>query len=198
MPRSLDLPKALARLRRFYLRQRRLPSYSEIQHLFHYRSKAPVSNLVSHLVDKGILRKDPAGKLIPTPQLEGGVKLLGVVEAGFPSPAEEELIDTLSLDDFMIRNREASFLVRVKGDSMIEAGICPGDLVIVERGREPRNGDIVIARLEGENEWTMKYFFKQGRQAILKAANPKYPPIRPKRELEIGAVVTGLLRKYVK
>jgi repressor LexA len=98
-------------------------------------------------------------KLLPTPALEGGIKLLGTVQAGFPSPAEEELIDTLSLDEFLIKNPQASYLVKVTGDSMIDAGIMPDDLVVVDRGRQPRHGDIVIAQVDGE--WTMKYYEKR-------------------------------------
>lgn len=166
-----------------------------MQGLLQYQSKAGVANLVSHLVEKGIVAKDSTGRLIPTPSFEGGVKLLGAVQAGFPSPAEEELVDTLSLDEFLIKNRDATYLVKVTGDSMIEAGILPGDLVIVERGREAKSGDIVIAQVDGE--WTMKYYIKYGKQIVLKAANSKYPPLKPKRELVIGGIVTAQIRKYV-
>lgn len=165
-----------------------------MQELLHYRSKCGVANLVDRLVEGSIVLKDSTGRLIPTPVFEGGLKLLGTVQAGFPSPAEEELIDTLSLDEFLIRNPQASYLVKVTGDSMIEAGILPNDLVIVERGREPKNGEIVIAQVDGE--WTMKYYFKQGKQVVLKAANSKYPLIKPKQELVIGGIVTAQIRKY--
>jgi len=61
-------------------------------------------------------------------------------------PAEEELIDTMTLDEFLIGNREATFMLTVQGDSMIDAGIRQGDIVLVERGRTPKEGDIVIAK----------------------------------------------------
>lgn len=194
MPKPLPLPNAVSRLKSFYRKRKRLPSFSEIQALLHYQSKSGVSNLVSHLVERGIVAKDSTGRLVPTPSFEGGVKLLGTVQAGFPSPAEEELMDTLSLDKFLIKNPQASYLVKVTGDSMTEAGILPDDLVIVERGREPKTGDIVIAQVDGE--WTMKYYFRYGKQIVLKAANSKYPPIKPKRELVIGGIVTAQIRKY--
>jgi repressor LexA len=194
--KPLDLNLVLAKLKAFYTKQKRLPSFSEIQDLFDYQSKGGVSRLVSHLVKRGIVRQDATGRLIPTSLFEGGLKLLGTVQAGFPSPAEEELIDTLSLDEFLIQKKEASYLVKVTGDSMNEAGILAGDLVIVERGKEPKNGDIVIAQVDGE--WTMKYFFKRGREVILKAANRKYPPVTPKEELVVGGVVVAAIRKYAK
>jgi repressor LexA len=77
---------------------------------------------------------------------------------------------------------------------MIEAGIMPGDLVLVERGRDPKDGDIVVA--EVDHEWTMKYFKKQGGRIILVPANKKYQPIIPKAELKIAAVVRSVIRKY--
>ncbi len=121
-------------------------------------------------------------------------KLLGSVEAGFPSPAEEELVDTISLDELLIQNKESTFLLKVSGDSMTGAGIMPGDMVIVDRGLAAKSGDIVIAQVDGE--WTMKYLKKRGENAFLVAANPKYQPIRPKTELKITGVVTAVVRKY--
>ena len=113
---------------------------------------------------------------------------------GWPSPAEEELVDILSLDDYLIPHPDQSYLVKIKGDSMIDAGIRPGDLVIVERGRTARDGDIVIAQVDGE--WTMKTYEKRGSVVKLLAANKKYTPIIPKSELLIGGVVTAAIRKY--
>jgi SOS regulatory protein LexA len=122
------------------------------------------------------------------------INIAGTIEAGFPSPAEEELIDTISLDELLIQNREASFLLKVTGDSMTGAGILPNDMVIVDRGQTPKSGDIVIAEVDGQ--WTMKYLRKRGESVILIPANPKYKPIRPKHELKIAGVVTAGVRKY--
>jgi repressor LexA len=77
---------------------------------------------------------------------------------------------------------------------MIDAGICPGDLVLVDKGLAPKSGDIVIAQVD--NEWTLKYFEKKGRAVYLRAANRKYPLIRPREELIIGGVVVANVRKY--
>jgi SOS regulatory protein LexA len=124
----------------------------------------------------------------------GTCRLIGAVEAGFPSPAEEELVDTLSLDELLITNREASFLLKVTGDSMTGAGIMPDDLVIVDRGRTPKSGDIVIAEVDGQ--WTMKYLRKRGETVMLVPANPRYKPISPQNRLTIAGVVTAVVRKY--
>ncbi len=123
-----------------------------------------------------------------------GRKIMGEVCAGFPSPAEEELRDTISFDDYLLTHRETSFLLSVSGDYMIGAGIMEQDLVIVERGRTPKDGDIVLAQVDGN--WTMKYFRKKGKTVTLEAANPKYPSITPQEELSIAGVIMAVVRKY--
>lgn len=196
MRRRINFELVVSKIRTFHIRQKRLPSFSELQALLGYASKGGVQRLVNHLVERRIVEKDKTGRLIPGRFLEGGFKLLGSVQAGFPSPAEEELIDVISLDEFLVQKKEASFLVKVTGDSMIEEGIKPGDIVIVEKGKDPKHGDIVIAQVDGE--WTMKYYMKHGKEIVLKAANRKYSPIKPKNELVVGGVVVACIRKYAK
>ncbi|MBC7329527.1 LexA family transcriptional regulator [bacterium] len=122
------------------------------------------------------------------------LKFVGDITAGFPSPAEEELFENISLEEWLIRNPTSTFLVKVYGESMIEAGILPGDFVLVDRSLAPKNGDIVIAEVDGE--WTMKYFRKQRGEILLVPANPRYPPIKPTESLNIFGVVIGVVRKY--
>ena len=177
----------------FYQQTGRMPSFSEIGEILGLRSKNAVSKLVSRLEEINVLERDKTGRLIPG-SIAYPVKILGTVEAGFPSPAEEELADNISLDDMLIQNRAATFLLRVSGDSMSEAGILPGDMVIVDRGQTPKSGDIVIAEVDGQ--WTMKYLRKRGDKVALIPANPKYKPIIPKNELKISGVVTAVVRKY--
>lgn len=178
---------------RFRRESGRMPSFSELGEITGLRSKNAVSKLVGKLEKLKVLERDSKGKLIPV-SIANPVKVLGTVEAGFPSPAEEELVDTLSLDDFLIHNREATFLLKVSGDSMSGAGILPGDMVIVDKGQTPKSGDIVIAQVDGE--WTMKFLRKRGDNVTLVPANPKYQPIKPKNELKIAGVVTAVVRKY--
>ena len=144
---------------KFYKESGRMPSFSEIAEITGLQSKNAVSKLVARLVDLKVLDKDEKGRLLPA-SLASPLRLLGTVGAGFPSPAEEELVDTLSLDELLIQNREATFLLKVSGDSMSGAGILPGDMVIVDKGQPPKSGDIVIAQVDGQ--WTMKYLRKRG------------------------------------
>jgi SOS regulatory protein LexA len=177
----------------FYRQKGRMPSFAEIGELIGLRSKNAVHKLVSRLQQNNVLSKDEKGRLIPG-SIAQPLRVLGTVEAGFPSPAEEELADTLSLDDLLIQNPAATFMLKVSGDSMSGAGILPGDMVIIDKGQEPKSGDIVIAEVDGE--WTMKYLKKRGESVTLIPANPLYKPIRPKKELKIAGVVTAVVRKY--
>jgi repressor LexA len=170
-----------------------MPSYSEIMTLVGFKSKNAVAKLVDKLVEEGLIAKDSSGHLIPL-RFGNEVPMLGLVEAGFPTAAEEELADTMSLDEYLIGNKEATYLLEVKGDSMIEAGIQEGDLVIAERRVEPKPGDIVIAEVDGG--WTMKYFRRKGSVVFLEPANKAYKAIYPENDLKVAAVVKGVVRKY--
>lgn len=181
------------KIQAFYYDNKRMPSYSEIAKLTRVSSKNAVFKMVERLSGLDLIQKDETGRLIPGKNFSG-VRLLGYVEAGFPSPAEEELSDTMTMDEYLIENKEATFMLKVKGDSMIEAGIMPGDMVLVERGREAKDGDIVIAQVD--RGWTMKYLRKRNGNVTLVPANRKYQPITPNEELTIEAVVKAVVRKY--
>ena len=177
----------------FYRDHKRMPSYAEIMQLLGFKSKNAVYKLVNKLVGEGAIRKDDKGRLSPD-RLVGEVPMLGLVEAGFPSEADAEMRDTIDVNEYLFDRKGSSYLLRVKGDSMIDAGIREGDLVIAERGREAKPGDIVIASVDGG--WTMKYYRRKGSQVFLEPANKAYRPIYPQESLEIAAVVKGVVRKY--
>lgn len=184
---------AKKKIRSFYKANKRMPSYSEIMAMLRLKSKNSVFKLVKKLENSGFLEKDAAGKLIPA-RLYEQTRILGYIQAGFPSPAEEELVDTISLDEYLIQNKESTFILKVSGDSMVDAGIFEGDMVIVDRASTPKSGDIVVA--EVDNEWTMKYLAKSDGRFYLKPGNKKYKPIYPENELKIAAVVKAVIRKY--
>lgn len=181
------------KLANFNRNRHRMPTYEEMLTLLAVRSKSVVHFWMNKLLQEGILEKDKSGHLTFINPLIG-VPLAGQVSAGFPSPAEEELRDVISFDEYLITKQAESFLLKVDGDSMIGAGIMPDDLVLVERGKEPKTGDIVIAEVDGA--WTMKYFHKNDQEVYLEAANPKYPRIKPVAELRLGGVVMAVVRKY--
>lgn len=177
----------------FYAERKRMPSYSEMLNMFGFRSKNAVFKRVSAMVKAGFLEKDKTGRILPK-KLRSMVNVLGFVKAGFPSPAEEELQDVMSLDEYLISSPQSTYLLKVDGDSMIEAGIMPGDLVLVQKNIQPKQNDIVVASVD--KEWTLKYFSKKGNVVTLLSGNKKYPPITPKQELLIAGVVIANVRKY--
>lgn len=177
----------------FYKNNKRMPSYSEVMKITSLKSKSSVYKLVNKLIEDRFLDKDPKGKLIPL-NFFNNLKVLGIVEAGFPSSAEEDLIETMSLDDFLISNKESSYILKIKGDSMIDAGIHEGDLVIVEKASSAKDGQIIIAEID--QRWSIKYYRKKNNKVFLEAGNKKYSPIYPKEELKISAIVKAVIRKY--
>lgn len=177
-------------------RQGRAPTLEELCRLFHVRSKNTASMMARGFVQAGALGRTATGRLVaPQRTAASTLRLLGSVAAGFPSPAEEALLDSMTLDEYLITKPTATFMLRVEGDSMVDAGILPGDVVLVERGRAARNGDIVIACVDGA--WTMKYFYKDAGGVRLEAANKNYKTIRPKHKLEVEGVVSSVIRKLV-
>lgn len=177
----------------FYHKHKRMPSYREIMALTGYKTTSAVAYFVQKLVDEGVVDKDKQGHLIPK-RLHMEIPFVGLVQAGFPSPAEEELSDTMSLDDYLIENKEATYLMRAKGESMIEAGIMEGDMLLVERTDKAKPGMIVIALVDGER--TIKYLRQTRGAYFLEPANKKFKPLYPENELRIEAVVKAVIRKY--
>jgi len=189
----MDLQKPLDKIRKFYFDRKRLPSYREIAKLLNFKSVNAAWRVVKQLIEQGYLDKDSQGKLIPK-KIAHELKILGTVEAGFPTMANQEDMDTISLDQYLLTRPEKNYMLRVIGRSMIDAGISPNDLVIAESDKEPLNGDIVIAEVDGA--WTMKYFQRRNKEIILIPANKDYPNVYPKQELKIGGVVVSVIKKY--
>ena len=117
------------------------------------------------------------------------------VEAGFPSPADDHLERGIDLNEELIRNPAATFLVRVKGDSMRDAGIHSGDVLIVDKSLAPTDRKIVVAMIDGN--FTVKRFRKRGGQVFLEAENPEFPPLEVTegQELSIFGVVSYIIHQ---
>jgi repressor LexA len=146
-----------------------------------------------------VVMKGARGELLPI-SLEREVKILGYVEAGFPSAVEEIELDTKAVSDLILKDKKNVFLLNVKGESMIDAGIHDGDMVLVEKCNDARVGSIVIANIDGE--WTMKYLReKKGKEKAngryLEAANEAYPDLIPTQSLSIAGVVISVIRTYI-
>ena len=118
------------------------------------------------------------------------------ISAGFPSPATDYVEEGLDLNDYLVRNKAATFMFTVKGDSMTGASIEEGDKVVVDRAQHPKHGDIVVAVVDGE--YTIKRLFKHMGRVELRPENAAYPPIvfLDGSELMVWGVVVGVVRRY--
>jgi SOS regulatory protein LexA len=188
-----DDARYLAKLQDFYARHRVLPAYSTMGELLGLRSKSSVAALIERLKRAGFLETAPDRRLKPTARFFQRPRVESV-RAGLPHPAAEGNPEGLTLDEYLIERPSRTVLITVKGDSMVEAGIREGDIVVVERRPTAEVGDIVVAIVD--NEFTLKFLDRDGEGFLLKPANPAYPPIRPAGSLEIYGVVVGLVRKY--
>ena len=183
----------LSRLQDYYARHKVLPSYARIGSLVGLNSKASVAGMVLRLKAEGFLESSPDRRLKPgrrffeRPVAES-------VQAGMPTPASDMRLDSLSIDEQLIANPSKTVLVKVKGDSMIDAGIHDGDTVVVEKRASANVGDIVVAIID--NEFTLKRFGREKGRVVLRPENKAYPVIRPKGDAEIFGVVVGLFRNY--
>ncbi len=188
-------------IREFVDEQGYSPSLEEIGSAFGLKSVATVHKHVQHLVEKGYLRKawNRSRSVEPMDDDRGAglveLPMLGTVAAG--SPIEVfETDERVPVPESMVRRRGESFVLRVRGDSMIDEHIQDGDYVVVESKPEARNGETVVALVRG-SEATLKKFYRKGPKVVLEPANQTLRPIEvPAQDVQIRGVVTGLLRSY--
>lgn len=176
------------------------PSVREIGQALGLTSSSTVHSHLSALEKKGYLRRDPskpraleilrdereipAKKVVPVP-------VIGRVTAGQPILAQQNIEDYFPLPAEFVRSEEC-FILQVRGDSMINAGIYDGDLLVVRRQQAARDGDIVVARME--DEATVKRFFKEADRIRLQPENPTMEPIYT-RDVAIEGVAIAVIRK---
>ena len=183
----------LALLQDYYAQHRALPSFAFIGSLLGLKSKSSVAAMVARLKLAGYVESTPDRRLAPTKRFFERPLAESPVHAGLPSAIEDAPADALTIDDYLIERPSQTVLVRVKGDSMMDAGILDGDLVVVEKAAAAKRGDIVVAIVDGE--FTLKTLDLERGRFVLKPENPAYPVIRPEGALEIFGVMVGLVRK---
>jgi repressor LexA len=176
------------------------PSLEEIGGAFGLASVATVHKHVGHLVEKGLLRKgwNRSRSLEPVESDGPGLVMLplaGIVAAGTPIEAIEDR-ETIGVPPELVPGRGECFVLRVRGDSMIDEQIRDGDYVVVEARPEARDGETVVALIRGE-EATLKKLYRKGSRVRLVPANAAHSPMEfPARDVRIRGVVRGLLRRY--
>jgi repressor LexA len=187
-------------IRRFVAEKGYSPSLEEIGAAFGLSSVATVHKHVTHLVEKGMLKKawNRSRSVEPVEATGAGslaLPLAGVVAAGAPIEAIEDN-ETIEVPPDLVAPRSSSFVLRVRGESMIDEQIRDGDFVVVESRNQARNGETVVALIRGQ-EATLKKFYLDGGRVRLEPANVTMRPIEvPAEDVEIRGVVRGLLRRY--
>ena len=190
---ALD-PVYLEKLQDYYAEHKVIPSYSVLAGLWGISAKSWVSECVKRFEEAGYLDWTPDNQLKPGARFFERRVAHAPVQAGLPSPALAEGYDFVSsIDEMLVRVPSKTTLVRVKGDSMIDAGILNGDHLVVEVQPHANVGEIVVAIVD--DEFTVKYLEKEKGGFVLKPANKAFPVIRPRGRLEIFGVVAGLVRR---
>jgi repressor LexA len=180
------------------------PTLREMRENFGVSSDNSILKHLKALEEKGFIKKDDTPRGI---QLLSSIKekldmvaesvklpVLGFVPAGGPVITDEYVNGYMTVGEELAKNSKDFFLLTVTGNSMIDAGIFEGDLVVVNNKKEPRDGDIVIALVDNAN--TVKRFIKKEGKVYLKAENKDYNNIYPENELVVQGVVTALIRQY--
>ncbi len=172
------------------------PTIREIAEEFGFSSTGTVRDYLRALVKKGYIKieegKSRAIELVKSSLFS--LPILGKVQAGLPTLAVEEIEGYLDLDSLVFSDND-TFALRVKGDSMINAGILPDDLVLVRRQTIAQTGEIVVA-LVGSEEATVKYLRKRPNGYVLDPANPRYEPIPVNEDVAIVGKVISVVRRF--
>ncbi len=183
-----------ATLQRYYAQHRVLPSYARLMEILGYASKSAVKKVLERMEAAGILKRTPDGDWAPTERFFERVVANEPVPAGIPVTTLDDGVEQMTIDRYLIQEPGQTVLIRVKGDSMINAGIHSGDIAVVERRQDAQVGEQVVAVVD--DQFTLKTLGRDSEGYFLLPANPEYPLIRPNGKLEIFGVVVGLVRRY--
>jgi len=183
----------LEKLQDYYARYRVLPSYAAMGELLGLKSKSSVAALVDRLKDAGFIEATPGRRLAPTARFFARELAESPVRAGMPQAVDAGSGEALAIDSYLVEKPSRTVLIRVRGDSMTDAGILDGDLAVVECTPSAKRGDIVVAIVD--DEFTLKRLDVERGRFVLKPENKAYPVIRPQGAMEIFGVMVGLVRK---
>lgn len=184
----------LSKLQDYYRDHRALPSYATMAEVLGLASKSAVHALIKRLVQAGYVSITPDRRVAPDDKFFERAMASSVVRAGVPGIADNDVLDGIAVDRYLIHHAASTLLVEVKGDSMIEAAILEGDIAVIDTSIAHKAGDIVIAEIAGEV--TLKTLIKEQGVWALQPENSAYQVIRPEGEWRVMGVLVGLMRKY--
>lgn len=184
------------KLRDLYAVDRALPSsLAHMAEVLGFSSANAALKLCDRLCAAGVLRKGAGGKVLPTERFFELPVMDASVRAGAPDTVEpQSWPDAMTLESFLIRRPSQTVLLKVRGDSMRDAGILNGDLAIIERTKQAQEGQFVVAVVDGA--YTLKELRYEGKRPVLMPHNPEHKPIRPQSDFEIYGIFRGLARSH--
>ena len=172
------------------------PSYRTIMNELNLGSLATVRRYVMELENQGVLKRSEFGKIIPLPKLQKGnfvlAPLIGSIACGIPNPSEENYEDTYALSTDIFGKGDF-FLLHAEGNSMIEAGISPGDLLVLKKQNSAEDGEIIVALVDGET--TLKKLYHKGSKIILHPENKQMPDIIVDK-CDVQGVLVSCIKKF--
>ena len=186
----------LSKLQNYYAKHHGFPSYARLCNVLGLAAKSAVNKVLLRLAEQGYLKRTVDEVWVPAESFFERKLSDTPVAAGLPTFVSNVTADPFMIDQFLVNKPSKTILVPVQGDSMINAGINDGDVVVVEVGSTANTGDIVVAAID--DEFTVKTLGKKRGKAVLLPANNSYPVIQPEGSLEMIGVVVGLIRKYGK
>jgi repressor LexA len=184
----------LGRLQDYYAEWKSIPSYSALCGILGIASKSWVKAVLERLAKAGFVERTPEGVWVPTREFFARPLAESSVQAGMPVAVTATHGDFYVIDEMLVNTPSLTTMIPVKGDSMTGAGIHDGDVAVVEKRHLAKEGDIVVAIVDGE--FTLKTLSREKGKYVLLPANPAFPVIRPQGTLEIFGVLVGLVRKY--
>lgn len=179
------------------------PSFEEIAERFRFQSLATVHEHLTNLERKGYIRRTPnesrAIEIVPPRGQTGATELplLGLVAAGQPIETMSDAADTIAVPDTLLPRRGRSYVLKVRGRSMIDEQIKDGDYIVVHERAQAENGETVVALVGGDSATVKKYYREPGGWIRLQPANAEMTPIRVnERDVVVQGVVLGVIRRY--
>lgn len=173
------------------------PSLEEIKKHFNLKAVSTVFGHLYRLKKAGFIEKDWNSKRsikIKKEESLNKIPLTGIVSAGLPIEVLEDK-EFVDIPEFLLSSGE-NFVLKVSGNSMKDAGIYDGDFILISKNNNPKNGDLIIALVDGEI--TLKKYFREGKKIKLQPANPSFRPLYiDEDKIEVQGVVIGLIRKYI-
>lgn len=192
--------RMLVFIRRYIAANDYPPTCAEIRQGLHFNSTSMVHRDLATLEEAGLLARTPgvprAIRLSRHDDRVFSVPMLGTIAAGEPISFGDPIYEALTLTSDIVRQQENLYALRVRGDSMIDALVNDGDIVVLKHQRQARNGDMVAVRLLDRNETTLKHFFRENGQVRLQPANPSLEPIyvHPS-QVEVQGQVVAIVRQ---